>query len=277
MNQAAAPTASAARPVGAGRAALVFGGGCDYAGASAERVLVALLPRARDWDIARLQGWYRIPVASAPPQDFEHLAFYLGHASFGARAWQIEHFAAIERVQTVTRRELFPDQSRHPRAGQAYFKFDLGALQTLERPIISRRARYEVFIPTTLAKLHGAVELNDLFHPSPLEDALWAALRERQIEAERQWFLSAGGARYCLDFAVFCAGGKINIECDGDSYHANAEKSRQDNDRNNALTGEGWAILRFNTHQIRYEMPQCLKVIQGTIRRHGGMKTFDLI
>ena len=272
MNRDAAPTPNAAQPVKTGRAPFGLGRGQDYARPSAERVLVALLPGPRDWDILRREGWYRIPAASAPDADYDHLAFYFGHSSFGERAWQVGHYAAIERAQRVTRRELFPDQNRHPRADREYFKFSISELQSLEPPIVSRAARLAVFVPTTLDKLHGAAEFNDLFHDSPLEDELWGHLKAQNIGAERQWFLSAGGARYCLDFALFCVGGNINIECDGDFYHANAEKSRQDNARNNALTSDGWAVLRFNTHQISYEMPQCLKAIRGTIRSNGGLR-----
>lgn len=245
--------------------------GRDYAEAPAERVLVALLPNARDWEIVQSQSWYRIPVASAPSYDYAHIAFYFG-AGFGARAHRVGHWALIENRRIVTRRELFPAEANHPRAGREYFKISLGELQTLARPAISRRAHSNVFFPTTLDKLHGAAEFNDLFHNSPLEDELWHHLKACKIEAERQWFLSAGGARYCLDFALFCESGNINVECDGDSYHANAERSRQDNDRNNALTCDGWAILRFNTHQILYEMPQCLQKIRGTILQRGGVK-----
>lgn len=110
-----------------------------------------------------------------------------------------------------------------------------------------------------MEKLFNAEDFNDLWHESPLEDEMWHGLRSCGIAAERQWFLSAGGRRYCLDFAVFCERGGLNIECDGDSYHANSEKSREDNVRNNALTSQGWAVLRFTTEQIVYEMPACLR------------------
>ena len=235
-----------------------------------QRVMVALLPQPRDWHLLREQGWYRIPCKSAPQQKYEHLAFYFGDQSFGQRSWQIRWWATIENREIKSRRELLPDEAGDAKADLLYFKLSVGELHRLERPILSRRSRHLVFVPTTLDKLCGADELNDLWHESPLEDAMWQSLRDVGIAAERQWFLSAARNRYCLDFAVFCQNGGLDIECDGDTYHATAEKSREDNRRNNALTSEGWAVLRFNTEQIVHEMPECLRTIRATIAQRGG-------
>lgn len=150
-------------------------------------------------------------------------------------------------------------------------KLEIGELKALPRPIISRRARFLVFLSTTLEKLHGADELNDLWHESPLEDEMWSGLKNEGIEAERQWRLKAGQRNYCLDFAVFCARGGLNIECDGDSYHTDLEKSR-DNIRNNALTVDGWAVLRFNTRQIVHEIGACLQEVRATVSERGGVQ-----
>jgi hypothetical protein len=50
----------------------------------ASLVLVCLLPAPRDLEIARLLGWYRIPLRSAPKViAVDYLAFYQP-ASFGA-------------------------------------------------------------------------------------------------------------------------------------------------------------------------------------------------
>ena len=237
-----------------------------------QRVLVALLPSPRDFELVREQGWYRIPQRSAPPSNYGHVAFYFGAKAFGDQAWQIAYWATLKREQIVRRRDLLPDESAHPRANQPYLKLELEELRPLPRPIVSRRARYLVFLSTTLDKLHGADELNDLWHQSPLEDEMWHALKSRRIEAERQWHLKAGRRNYCLDFAVFCARGGVNIECDGDSYHTTPAQSREDNTRNNALTSDGWAVLRFTTRQILDELPDCLREVSATISHRGGVR-----
>lgn len=272
MNPSDSPTRSGA----ANRGAFLFPRAREYSNVlPSQRVLVALLPSLRDWELVQNEGWYRIPCKSAPPSNYGHIAFYFGSKEFGARAWQISHWATIAREETLTRRQLFPLESQHPRASALYFKLSLQALQELPRPIVSRRARFLVFLSTTLPKLRGADELNDLWHQSPLEDELWHGLKTNDIEAERQWRLRAGQRNYCLDFAVFCARGGLDIECDGDSYHANSEKSRDDNARNNALTRDGWAILRFSTAQIVGEMAECLRQVRETISQRGGVQSCD--
>lgn len=57
-----------------------------------------------------------------------------------------------------------------------------------------------------------------------------------------------------LDFALYCGRGKVDVETDGDTWHANPKKARQDNVRDNALKTAGWRVLRFTTKQIREEM-----------------------
>ena len=63
------------------------------------------------------------------------------------------------------------------------------------------RGRPIVFIPSTLYKLTNAVEINDLYHGSPLEDRMWAMLKEKEIPAEREYDLISGRqslpARFC--------------------------------------------------------------------------------
>lgn len=245
----------------------------DYAQVlPSQRVLVALLPTVRDWERVQSEGWYRIPKRSAPPSNYDHIAFYFGAKAFGERAWQISHWAKVKNRQILLRRELFPEAFDHPRAEQPYWKLEIGELNALPQPIVSRRARFLVFLSTTLEKLHSAGELNDLWHESPLEDEMWSGLKRQGIEAERQWRLKAGKRNYCLDFAVFCARGGLNIECDGDSYHTDAEKSREDNIRNNALTGDGWAVLRFNTRQIVEELGDCLREVREVVSGRGGVQ-----
>jgi hypothetical protein len=70
-----------------------------------------------------------------------------------------------------------------------------------------------------------AVEINDLYDESPLEDRLWAEMKRLQIHAERQEFVRADQHDYALDFALYCALGKIDVETDGDTWHANPAKA----------------------------------------------------
>jgi very-short-patch-repair endonuclease len=227
----------------------------------------------RDSAIARDEHWYRIPVKSAPRGiDARWLAFYQTKI-FGKEGWSINYWAEVKGRQVLKRRELFPDQMHHARAEESYYKLELGELQQLPHPIISRRGRRIVFIPTTLAKFQRAREINDLFHESPLEDDLWEAFKQERIEAERQWYLDVDKAIYCLDFALFCSGGKVDVECDGDTWHARPDRIPADNARDNALTSDGWSVLRFNSRALNEELPDCLRLVRETVNKYGGLVT----
>lgn len=76
-----------------------------------------------------------------------------------------------------------------------------------------------------------------------------------------------------LDFAIYCAEGKIDVETDGDTWHITKEGSRQDNIRDNALETKGWRTLRFTTQQVKEEMASyCIPKIAENINPLGGIK-----
>ncbi len=179
----------------------------------------------------------------------------------------------MREIRRVRRRELFPDEFPNAKSNREYFQVCLHRLETLPRPIVSYRMRRLVFIPTTYHKLQTAVEINDLFDDSPLEDALWQELKRLNLLAERQYHLKANGASYFLDFALFCEKGRIDIETDGDRWHTDPARIPEDNRRNNALASEGWQVLRFNTHQIKEEMAgYCIPQIAETVNQLGGLE-----
>lgn len=128
-------------------------------------VLVAILPEPRDLEIARILGWYRVPIESAPKSPHvDWLAFYLP-AAFGELRWSIRYAAKVVGVEMVRRLDLLRDES-HPRAQDPYLKFQLGTLFELERPIPARRWKRFTFIYTTGERLLRANELRDLRIPS---------------------------------------------------------------------------------------------------------------
>jgi very-short-patch-repair endonuclease len=241
------------------------------------QVLVAIMNEPRDMQIAREQHWYRIPVASverflkdrwAP----ELLAFYQTK-EFGDEGCAVNYFARALEIRQVTRRDLFPHEAENKKTGQTYYQVMLSPLERLSQPIRSRRWRRIVFIPTTLEKLARAVEINDLYDGSPLEDRLWAVLKLLGIPAERQEFVGINNRLYELDFAVYCANGNLDIETDGDTWHSDPERIPLDNYRDNELQTVGWRHLRFNTKQIREELAEyCVPKIQENIAGLGGLE-----
>jgi len=241
-------------------------------------VLVAIMNNPRDFAIARDQHWYRIPVRSRPKRwPPEYLAFYQTKV-FEAERYAIHWYARVTDIEIVRRSELLPEENNHPKATYLYYKINLESLHRLPRPILSRRWRRIVFIPTTWGKLISAAEINDLYDASPLEDRLWAAFKRAQIKAERQFFIEVEKRHYALDFAIFCDKGKIDVEADGDTWHANPRRIPLDNKRDNDLTRKGWDILRFNGHQIRESLfDYCIPITVETIKRLGGLRTAGLV
>ncbi|MDH5507840.1 MAG: hypothetical protein OEZ02_11530 [Anaerolineae bacterium] len=147
-------------------------------------ILVAFMPAPRDMEIARLLGWYRIPLRTAPKVvAVDYLAFYQP-ASFGEHKWQIETVARVQGHELTTRGELFKDQREHPRAGEEYFKVQLGPLVQLPRPVQAGKWKRVTFLYTTGAHLLGADTINDLTVHDEQRQLLWHALRERALAAQ---------------------------------------------------------------------------------------------
>lgn len=146
-------------------------------------VLVCLMPAPRDMEIARLLGWYRIPLRTAPKVvAVDYLAFYQP-GSFAERGGQIEFVASVRGNELATRAELLKDEADHPRAKEEYFKVQIGPLERLSRPIVAEKWRRLTFLYTTGEYLLKAQTLNDLVVQSDERALLWNSLRER---AEQQ-------------------------------------------------------------------------------------------
>ena len=238
-------------------------------------VLVAIMNNQRDFGIARTQHWYRIPVKSADRfirdiEQMQYLAFYQTKI-FKRDAFAVNYYAEIERISAAPRIELLPDEAGHQNAKALYYKLEISPLQCLSQPIPSKHLRRVTFITTTLAKFSAAQEINDLYHTSPIEDLMWEALKAAEIQAERQHEIRESDASYDLDFAVLCNdGAKIDIECNGDTYHSTKAARDRDRRRNTYLTTNGWLVQRFGTDELRNDIRSCVNQIRTLINQHGG-------
>lgn len=148
-------------------------------------VLVAIVPSKQDLDIARLLGWYRIPLKSAPKViAVDYLALYQTGNFNSADRWQIKWLAPITGHELTTRQELFRNQPDHPRARDEYFKLQLGSLIELPKPIPAEKWKRVTFFYTTIRHVRAARELSELPVHDQERPVLWAALRERAAKAE---------------------------------------------------------------------------------------------
>ena len=142
-------------------------------------ILVTFIPSHRDLEMARVLGWYRIPLTTAPKVvAVDYLAFYQP-AAFGDRKWRIEYLAPVRGHELTTRAEILRDEPDHPRAGEEYFKIQLGPLVALPNPVQAERWKRVTFLYTTGEYLLRAETINDLVVHSDERKLLWRALRER--------------------------------------------------------------------------------------------------
>jgi hypothetical protein len=136
---------------------------------------------ARDLEIARTEGWYRIPVNRAPNQvGADYLALYLTGRFPPHLRHRVLYYAPVRAYRLVRRVSLFPDQPDHPRAQDRYFKIEIGPLRELDRPVISEKLRRITFISTSLDQLLHAREIRELWHKPSYHETLWRALSDQE-------------------------------------------------------------------------------------------------
>lgn len=222
-----------------------------------DRVLVAVINRPKDFEIARDQGWYRVPEERAPRGVFfEYVAFYFT-AAFGAEKYAVHYYARRLGHELVTRRELLPDEPDHPRADERYYKLQLGPLQRREPPIVSRRWRRITFIHTTWDRFQAAQELNDLFvEGGEFVDRLYHALREQGLAPERSYPLRETGGDYLVPLAIPCRAGLLGIDL------TDGEPGLSDG-------------LVFTPQAVTTDLGRCVQVIRAEVERRGGLLPWE--
>jgi hypothetical protein len=154
-------------------------------------ILVVVLNNLRDFEIARMLGWYRIPLRSAPKViSVDYLAFYQT-AAFKENKWRIDYLAPVLGYELTTREQLLHEETEHPRAKHEYYKIQLGPLQKIPSPIEAGNWRRITFLYTTGGYLQQAHTLNDLVVAADDRPILWRALRERAGKSYQVQELSA--------------------------------------------------------------------------------------
>ncbi len=149
-------------------------------------MLVGVMPSQKDFEIARLLGWYRIPMRMAPKiVDVDYLAFYQTSAFGADHKWQIETFAEVTGHELTTRRDLLKDEPEHPRANEEYYKIEIGALQQRATPIPAGKWKRITFFYTTGRLFNQAESINELVVRSDEREMLWQSLRERALSSQQ--------------------------------------------------------------------------------------------
>lgn len=230
-------------------------------------VLVAVVNNVSDFVRARDEGWYRIPVRRAPRRvAAEFLALYQTRA-FGGEGCAVNYYAPVRRFHVVSRAELLPDEADHPRAGDSYYKIEIGPLQPLPRPVPSRALRRIAFIPTTLSRLLAAREINDLWQRDDPQQRLWLALREAGLLVEYHYQISQPDGDVAVDFALFCRDGRIAVLCDVAGDESGLRERRP---ADYELTTEGWTVLRFSAQALESDLSRCASAVIAMVQQLGG-------
>lgn len=221
-------------------------------------ILVSVLKDKRDLEIARVLGWYRIPFKTAPKTVVvDWLAFYQT-AKFGEEKWAIHYVAPVRGHELTTRGELLRTQPDHPRANEPYYKIQLGPLERLPAPIPSRKWRRLTFLYTTGERLLAATEINDLIIQSEERELLWKALRERGLNAERQYETQRRGE---MDFALLCALGNLGILIQSDDSPPRRLRDKPE-----------WRYLTVPAATLNSNLPGVLEQIEAAVDELGGLK-----
>lgn len=169
--------------------------------ADVDLVLVAILPDPKDLELARLLGWYRIPLKSAPKViSVDYLAFYQTAAFDEPNRWQIKFIAPVKGHELTTRGQLFRDQQEHPRANEEYFKIQIGDLVPLNNPIQADSWRRITFLYTTGQLLKNASSVRDLVVEGEERNILWKSLKERAQKNEEYHQQENDEYKFEIDF-----------------------------------------------------------------------------
>jgi very-short-patch-repair endonuclease len=100
---------------------------------------------------------------------------------------------------------------------------------------------------------------------SPIQRLLRDALDVAGAEYEMEYMVHP----YRLDFAIRGDKVQLDIECDGRAYHTSPEQVERDRIRNNALTEQGWIVLRYSGSQIYNKPYGCVGQILRALETHG--------
>jgi len=145
-------------------------------------VLVCVMNNQRDLDIARILGWYRIPLRSAPKVvAVDYLAFYQTAGFDSETRWRINFAAKVRGHELLTRGEILKDEPEHPHAHEEYYKVEIGPLIPLANPIRAGSWKRLTFLYTTGLHLMTASSIKQLAVGAEERVVLWKTLRERAL------------------------------------------------------------------------------------------------
>lgn len=142
-----------------------------------DRVLVGVVNRKKDFQIACHDRWYRIPERQMPNGiNAEYIALFLSGKAFRERSGAVACFARITGVELARRAELLPDETS--RSNEIYYKVQFRDLIEKDPLIVNDAKRAFSFIRTTWDRFISADSIPDLYCKADyLVDRVYYALR----------------------------------------------------------------------------------------------------
>lgn len=183
-----------------------------------DRVLVGAITRKKDLKCARDDGWYRIPQARMTRGvHAEYLAFFLNSRVADQPESGIYYVARQSGVELAYRRDLFPDEANHPRAGDVYYKVQLHDWQAKDPPVLNPTRRTIAFIYTTWDRFVNAREIKDLYSDADyFVDRIYHALRNSGYTLDRSWDAERRYTGYSAQIRILCEQGDVTAATDSD-------------------------------------------------------------
>jgi hypothetical protein len=216
-----------------------------------DRVLVGVINRLRDLEKAQSEHWYRVPQGQALKGiHAEYIAFFLSGA-FGEQNGGIHYYARRTGIELARRRDLLPEEARHPRADKLYYKLQLGELHPKVPPILNQPPRRFAFIYTTWDRFEEARVITDLYSEADrFVDRVFHALEKEGIRAERVWEASRTSDDGGAQIQVVCEEGIVIASTAPRSQH----------------------VIPLGVGKTHEAVQQSVDAIREVIQRYGGLK-----
>jgi hypothetical protein len=219
------------------------------------RVLVGVIKTKRDLDILLNEHWYRIPYASAPRgADAEYIAVYTSsgvkekNGGIHYYGWQTGH-------ELLRRRDLIPNEPKHSRANEWYYKFTFKEIKQKIPPILNTDARKFAFIFTTWDRFIQARTLTDLYSKADwFVERVRSVLESRGIRTERFWEQQEETNERLT---------ALRIECERGIVRAAASVGLE-------------GILNLEPGDTEHEVSEGVRAIQEAVAAMGGPKLVDI-
>ena len=101
----------------------------------------------------------------------------------------------------------------------------------------------------------------------PIENMMRYALKSAGFDFCREYIIMRGRkVKYRLDFALLRKNGKLDIECDGYSWHSTPAQRAKDGKRDKWLKRRGWTILRFGEQEVVNNLECCIEKISRAVK-----------